>query len=35
MLSLLHDLGIDDIGSFGDSTGEFSVSSPSPMSSAG
>ncbi len=35
MLSLLHDLGIDDIGSFGDSTGEFSVSMPSPMSSAG
>jgi hypothetical protein len=29
MLTLLHSLGVDDISSFGDSTGEFSLSAPS------
>jgi hypothetical protein len=29
MLALLHQLGIDDINTFGDSTGEFSFSAPS------
>jgi hypothetical protein len=29
MLTLLHELGIDDISTFGDSTGEFSFSAPS------
>ena len=29
MLTLLHDLGLDDLQSFGDSTGEFSWSAPS------
>ena len=28
MLSLLHGLGMDDVGSFGDSTGEFSLTAP-------
>jgi hypothetical protein len=28
MLSLLHKLGMDDLESFGDSTGEFSFSAP-------
>ena len=28
MLSLLHRLGLDDLNSFGDSTGEFSFSAP-------
>jgi len=28
MLTLMHNLGIDDIKSFGDSTGEFSLSTP-------
>jgi hypothetical protein len=30
MLTLLHNLGLDDIKQFGDSTGEFSLSPPSP-----
>jgi len=29
MLTLLHQLGLDDVSSFGDSTGEFSLSTPS------
>jgi hypothetical protein len=29
MLTLLHDLGLEDMTSFGDSTGEFSLSTPS------
>ncbi|HKB11564.1 MAG TPA: DUF1552 domain-containing protein [Vicinamibacterales bacterium] len=29
MLSLMHELGLDDIKTFGDSTGEFSLSAPS------
>jgi hypothetical protein len=29
MLTLLHNLGLDDMKSFGDSTGEFSLSTPS------
>jgi hypothetical protein len=29
MLTLMHDLGLDDMTSFGDSTGEFSLSAPS------
>ena len=28
MLTLLHQLGLDDMKSFGDSTGEFSLSTP-------
>ena len=28
MLSLMHTLGLDDVESFGDSTGEFSVTDP-------
>ena len=28
MLTLLHKLGLDDMQSFGDSTGEFSLSMP-------
>lgn len=32
MLSLMHKLGMDDVESFGDSTGEFSLSAPSPTS---
>jgi hypothetical protein len=28
MLSLLHKLGMDDMASFGDSTGEFSFAVP-------
>jgi hypothetical protein len=28
MLTLLHDLGLEDVKSFGDSTGEFSLSTP-------
>jgi len=31
MLGLLHDLGIDDLPSFGDSTGEFTLNAPSGM----
>jgi hypothetical protein len=27
MLTLLHDLGLDDMESFGDSTGEFTLTS--------
>jgi hypothetical protein len=34
MLTLLHQLGLDDMKSFGDSTGEFSLSMP-PASTAG
>ena len=30
MLSLLHKLGMDDMGSFGDSTGDMSLSTPAP-----
>jgi len=29
MLTLMHNLGMDDLGSFGDSTGEFSLGAPS------
>jgi hypothetical protein len=29
-LSLLHGLGLDDIAAFGDSTGEFSLTSEPP-----
>ena len=32
MLSLLHDLGLDDLENFGDSSGEFSWSMPVPLS---
>ena len=28
MLALLHQLGLDDLDSFGDSTGAFSITSP-------
>ena len=35
MLSLLHDLGLDDVESFGDSSGEFSLSMSAPMSNSG
>jgi hypothetical protein len=28
MLTLLHQLGLDDMKTFGDSTGEFSLSAP-------
>jgi hypothetical protein len=35
MLSLLHELGLDDMRSFGDSTGEFSLTTPSSVTSAG
>ena len=34
MLTLLHNLGMDDMESFGDSTGEFSLSMPSSQSSS-
>ena len=33
MLTLLHELGLDDLKSFGDSTGEFSLTMPSPTTS--
>jgi hypothetical protein len=33
MLTLLHELGVDDIKSFGDSTGEFSLTAPSAATS--
>ncbi len=33
MLTLLHELGLDDLKSFGDSTGEFSLSMPSATTS--
>ena len=33
MLTLLHELGIEDVQSFGDSTGEFSFTTPSPTTS--
>ncbi len=33
MLALLHGLGVDDLESFGDSTGEFSFSPPAALSS--
>jgi hypothetical protein len=32
MLTLLHKLGIDEMGSFGDSTGEFSLDIPGSVS---
>src|SRR5204863_9029090 len=32
MLRLLHDIGLDDLKSFGDSTGEFSLSAPAATS---
>jgi len=35
MLSLLHKLGMDDVESFGDSTGDFSLTLPSSLSQAG
>jgi hypothetical protein len=28
-LTLMHNMGLDDLQSFGDSTGEFSLSAPS------
>ena len=34
MLSLMHRLGMDDMESFGDSTGEFSFSGPSSTAQA-
>jgi hypothetical protein len=34
MLTLLHQLGLDDMASFGDSTGEFSLSMPSSTEAA-
>jgi hypothetical protein len=34
MLTLLHDLGLDDVTTFGDSTGEFSLSAPASTSVA-
>jgi hypothetical protein len=34
MLTLLHDLGLDEVKSFGDSTGEFSLSAPPSTSVA-
>jgi hypothetical protein len=34
MLTLMHDLGLDDITSFGDSTGEFSLSAPTTTEAA-
>jgi Protein of unknown function (DUF1552) len=33
MLTLLHELGVDDLKSFGDSTGEFSLTAPSATTS--
>jgi hypothetical protein len=35
MLTLLHGLGLDDLKSFGDSTGEFSLSSAPTTTVAG
>ncbi len=35
MLTLLHQLGIDDMNSFGDSTGEFSLSTPTTTEADG
>ena len=35
MLSLMHTLGMDDVESFGDSTGEFSLTSPVADAPAG
>jgi hypothetical protein len=35
MLTLLHNLGLDEVKSFGDSTGEFSLSAPSMTTVAG
>jgi hypothetical protein len=35
MLSLLHKLGLDNMESFGDSTGDFSMTMPMSMSAAG
>src|SRR3977135_2742704 len=34
MLTLLHQLGLDDMKSFGDSTGEFSLAAPTATSAA-
>ncbi len=34
MLTLLHKLGVDDLDSFGDSSGEFAVSAPRMMTTA-
>ena len=34
MLSMMHALGLDDIDTFGDSTGEFSLTSPASGSSS-
>jgi hypothetical protein len=33
MLALLHGLGVDDLESFGDSTGEFSLRAPAALPS--
>ena len=35
MLSLMHKLGMDDLDSFGDSTGDFSLSMPTSVAPAG
>ena len=35
MLTLMHNLGLDDVKSFGDSTGEFSLSAPATTTVAG
>ena len=35
MLSLMHELGMDDLDSFGDSTGAFSLSAPASTTAAG
>ena len=34
MLTLLHELGVDDMTSFGDSTGEFSFAAPAATTGA-
>jgi hypothetical protein len=35
MLTLLHNLGLQDLQTFGDSTGEFSLSLPATTTVAG
>jgi hypothetical protein len=35
MLTLLHRLGLEDLKSFGDSTGEFSFTAPDPTVASG
>ena len=34
MLTLMHNLGLEDMNQFGDSTGEFSLSAPSSTTAA-